>query len=156
MDSLNVAIDSRLWILMGISTTSLVASPLILNTKKDQEPDDGVEAKAAAAVGGTQAEIKDNRQGLVYANPDKADAKLSDMFQGDELGNTTHVDLAKVQMFYFTVIAAAAFFAAVFHNLLVNGDLARLPALSDGFVAVLGISHAGYLGSKGISHTPTQ
>ncbi len=156
MDALNIEIDNPLWILMGISTTSLVAAPLILNTKKDQEPDDGVVAKTAAATGVSETDVAATRQGIVYANPAKADARLTDMFQGDEIGNTTHVDLAKVQMFYFTVVSAVVFFAAVFHNLLVNGDLTHLPTLSEGFVAILGISHAGYLGSKGIDHTPTQ
>jgi hypothetical protein len=156
MDSLNIEIDTPLWILMGISTTSLVAAPLILNTKKDQEPDTGVVAKTAAAAGVSETDIAANRQGIVYANGAKADARLTDMFQGDEIGNTTHVDLAKVQMFYFTVVSAVVFFAAVFHNLLVNGDLTHLPNLSEGFVTILGISHAGYLGSKGTDHTPTQ
>jgi hypothetical protein len=156
MDSLDVAIDPHLWILMGISTTSLVAAPLILNTKKEEDPDTGVVAKTAAASGETEADVTTNRQGIVYANPAKSDARLTDMFQGDEIGNTTHVDLAKVQMFYFTVVSAVVFFAAVFHNLVGTGDLTRLPALSEGFVAILGISHAGYLGSKGVSHTPTQ
>jgi hypothetical protein len=156
MDALDVAIDSHLWVLMGISTTSLVASPLILNQKKDEVPDDGVTAKTAAASGEAESTVTANSQGIVYANTAKADARLTDMFQGDEIGNTTHVDLAKVQMFYFTIIAVVVFFAAVFHNLLVDGDLTRLPTLSEGFVALLGISHAGYLGSKGVDHTPTQ
>lgn len=156
MDALDVAIDSHLWILMGISTTSLVASPLILNTKKDEDPDAGVVAKTAASSGESESTVSANSQGIVYANTSKADARMTDMFQGDELGNTTHVDLAKVQMFYFTVIAAVVFFAAVLHNLLNDGDLTRLPTLSEGFVALLGISHAGYLGSKGVDHTPTQ
>jgi hypothetical protein len=156
MDALDITIDGHLWVLMGISTTSLVAAPLILNTKKDKDPDDGVVAKTAVAAGESEAEVTTNRQGIVYANTAKVDARLTDMFQGDEIGNTTHVDLAKVQMFYFTVVSAVVFFAAVFHNLLVNGDLTQLPKLSDGFVAILGISHAGYLGSKGVDHTPTQ
>jgi hypothetical protein len=156
MDSLDIAIDSHLWILMGISTTSLVAAPLILNTQKEQEPDDGVVAKTAAASGESEAEVTDNRQGIVYANTAKTDARLTDMFQGDEVGNTTHVDLAKVQMFYFTIVSAVVFFAAVIHNLLGDGDLTRLPTLSEGFVAILGISHAGFLGSKSVAHTPTQ
>jgi hypothetical protein len=33
---------------------------------------------------------------------------------------------------------------------------AQLPTLPDGLVAILGISHAGYLTSKGTSHTKTQ
>lgn len=156
MQALDIAIDSNLWILMGISTTSLVASPLILNTKKAEDPDEGVVAKTAASSGEAAATVATNSQGIVYANSSKSDARLTDMFQGDELGNTTHVDLAKVQMFYFTIIAAVVFFAAVLHNMLGGGDLTRLPTLSEGFVALLGISHAGYLGSKGVDHTPTQ
>ena len=157
MDALNVAIDPHLWILMGISTTSLVAAPLILNTKKDEEPDGGVVAKTAVAAGETEGDVSTNRQGIVYANSVKSDARLPDMFQGDEIGNTTHVDLAKVQMFYFTVVSAVVFFAAVLHNLVApNGDLTTLPVLSEGFVAILAISHAGYLGSKSVDHTPTQ
>jgi hypothetical protein len=156
MDALNIEIDTPLWILMGSSTTSLVAAPLILNTKKDQEPDTGVVAKTAEASGESESDISANRQGIVYANSAKSDARLTDMFQGDEIGNTTHVDLAKVQMFYFTVVSGVVFFAAVFRNLLANGDLSHLPSLSEGFVTILGISHAGYLGSKGIDHTPTQ
>jgi hypothetical protein len=156
MDALDVAIDPHLWLLMGISTTSLVAAPLILNTKKDEDPDDGVVAKTAVASGESEADVSTNRQGIVYANSAKSDARLTDMFQGDEIGNTTHVDLAKVQMFYFTVVSAVVFFAAEFHNLVGNGDLTRLATLSEGFVAILGISHAGYLGSKSVNHTPTQ
>jgi hypothetical protein len=81
------------------------------------------------------------------------------MFQGDELGNTMHIDLAKTQMFYFTVIAAVAFFAMVFKGVLTNApfaDNAALPVPPDGLVAILGISHAGYLTSKGTNHTKTQ
>jgi hypothetical protein len=156
MDSLDIAIDKNLWLLMGISTTSLVAAPLILSTKKDEVPDDGVTAKTAAASGEPESDVAANSQGIIYANTEKSDARLTDMFQGDEIGNTTHVDLAKVQMFYFTIVSAVVFFTAVFHNMISDGDLTKLPTLSEGFVALLGISHAGFLGSKSVTHTPTQ
>jgi hypothetical protein len=79
------------------------------------------------------------------------------MFQGDELINTAQIDLAKVQMFYFTIIAAICFFVMVFKELIAgNTSLGTLPVLPDGFVAVLGISHGGYLTSKSINHTKSQ
>jgi len=79
------------------------------------------------------------------------------MFQGDEIGNTMNVDLAKLQMFFFTVIAALAYLILVFRNLRTpDQDLGSLPVLSDGVVYALGISHAGYLASKGVDHTPNQ
>jgi hypothetical protein len=154
-DPLNIKIDYHLLALMGISAASFIASPLILGTKKDKVPDQDVVAKTAPLSGDSVAEVEDNRQGLLYANTNIGDARVTDMFQGDELGNTTHIDLAKVQMFFFTVIAAMAYFVLVFESLRAEKlNLGELPILSDGIVAMLGISHASYLGSKGIDHTP--
>jgi len=156
-DPLNIAIDPHLLILMGLSATSFVASPLILGTKKDKEPDPEVAAKTARVSGDSAAEVESNRQGTLYANSSISDARFTDMFQGDELGNTMHVDMAKVQMFFFSIIAALAYLILVFRNLRSPGqDLGSLPTLSDGVVYALGISHAGYLASKGIDHTPVQ
>jgi hypothetical protein len=44
------------------------------------------------------------------------------LFEGDELSNTARIDLAKVQMFYFTVIAAICFFVMVFKLLVAAKD----------------------------------
>ena len=156
-DPLNITIDWHLWALLGISTTSLVGAPLILSSKKNQEPAPTVTQQAARMTNEAEQDVNVNRQGTLYANSQLSDARLTDMFQGDELTNTTQIDIAKVQMFYFTVIAVVCFFAMVF-RVLVNGtsDLGQLPLLPDGLVAVLGISHAGYLTSKSVSHTKTQ
>jgi hypothetical protein len=160
-DALNVALDWHLWALMGISTTSLVGTPLILSTKKDKEPDPSVAPKTAALLNEPEQDVSANRQGTLYANSSMKDACFADLFQGDELANTAHIDLAKVQMFYFTIIAAVCFFVMVY-KVVVSGDpvssptFSQLPSLPDGFVAILGISHAGYLTSKGINHTKTQ
>jgi hypothetical protein len=158
-DALAVAIDWHLWALLGISTTSLVGTPLLLNTKKDRQPAPTVIPKTAALTSEPTQNVAENRQGILYANSSMDDARLTDMFEGDELGNTTHTDLAKVQMFYFTIIAVVAFYVMTFKAVMLNAPLsdpASLPLLPDGLVAVLGISHAGYLTSKGISHTKTQ
>jgi hypothetical protein len=154
-DPLAIKLDSALLTLMGISTASFVGAPLILNTKRDKEPDDGVTAKAAVLANDPQ--LGDNRQGTLYANPSISDARVTDMFQGDEVGNTIQLDLAKVQMFFFTVVSAGAYLALVVANLTSDKpDFGALPALSPGIVTALGISHAGYLSSKGLDHTPTQ
>ena len=139
----------------------MVVSPLILSTKIDKVPDSSVTAKTAALLDEPQQDINANKQGTLYANSSMKDASLTDMFQGDELGNTAHLDLAKVQMFYFTLIAVICFFVMVFKTVVSGVKVTdpifdHLPVLSDGFVAVLGISHAGYLSSKGINHTKTQ
>ena len=163
-DALAIQIDWHLWALMGISTTSLVGAPLILSAKKSQEPTAAATQKSATMNHETQTDIANNKQGTLYANTHLSDARLTDMFEGDELIDTARIDLAKLQMFYFTLIAAICFFVMVF-NLLIEGKallaagkpyLDHLPLLPDGFVAVLGISHAGYLTSKGIARTQSQ
>lgn len=181
-DPLNVGIDSNLWMLLGISTTTLVGSGLVLGLKKDKVPtekaveaaarltadkpkEDGAPAALLAAQTALNAveagKINENREGTLYANPNNDDARFTDMFQGDEVGNTTHVDLAKVQMFLFTVVAIGAFAAMTAKGLRhlpadpvkLTEALKQLPLLPEGLVALLGISHAGYLANKTVDHT---
>jgi hypothetical protein len=159
-DPLAIAMDWHLWALLGISTASLVGSPLILNSKKDQQPAREAMNKAVMTLKEPEAEINKNREGLLYSNSEIQYASFADMFQGDEVQNTGHLDLAKVQMFIFTVIAATAYSAALW-NLFEQakgapGGLEMMPGLSDGIIALLGISHLGFLSSKGVAHTKTQ
>jgi hypothetical protein len=156
-DPLDIQIDPMLWALMGISTTSLIGSPLILSTKKDQNPARSVTQKTSQMLNEPESEIAANKEGTLYANSKASDACLTDMFEGDELVNTARIDLAKLQMFYFTIIAAICHLVMVFKMLLsASPDLSQLPSLPQGLVAILGISHAGYLTSKGINRTQSQ
>src|ERR1041385_88938 len=59
-DPLGVALDWHLWALMGISTTSLVGTPLLLNEKKAKQPDPKVLPKTAADLNESQHQIIDN------------------------------------------------------------------------------------------------
>jgi hypothetical protein len=60
-----------------------------------------------------------------------------------------HVDLARVQMFFFTVILAVGYAAAVADELIkANGKITELPALNSGFVTLLAISQGVYLTGK--------
>jgi len=152
---LDIALDPRLWALMGISTVSLIGSPLIQSTKKTKVPDLDAADKTAPLTGETGAAVVSNAQGTLYANPEIKDAAFSDMFEGDEVGNTAYVDLAKVQMFFFTIVAALSYFVMLFSWIKnrPTGELAAFPVLSEGFIAILGISHAGFLVNKSNNHT---
>jgi hypothetical protein len=102
------------------------------------------------------AAISENATGILYKNPTVNDASFSDMFEGNEIGNAAYVDLGKVQMFFFTVVVAIAYIAALWD--VISGDGIydanfTFPVLSDGMIALLGISNAGYLASKGVKHT---
>ena len=126
-DPLAIRIDSQVWILLGISTTSLVGSPLLKSNK--------------------------SIQGLLLRNSGPGDSSWADMFRGEETGNEGLLDMAKVQMFYFTVIVVVAYATALGAEL---GDRAfpftEFPSLSSGVLALLGISHAGYLTNKVVPH----
>jgi hypothetical protein len=154
---LDMALDPNLWALMGISTASLVGTPLILQGKATQEAHPDHVKNCAAVLGEKPEDVDNNRQGKLYANSSIKDARISDMFEGDEIGNTAYVDISKVQMFMFTMIMIVAYCSEVYAVLGQHGEADKLamPRLSQGMIALLGISHAGYLTSKTADHTPT-
>lgn len=160
---LQVTIPTQLWAAMGISLTSLVGTPLLLSPKADQSPSGLALSNTSKALGdATPEEIKQQAIGTLYSNASPSDARVSDMFQGDEVGNKGSVDLAKIQMFAFSVCLILVYAVGIW-NLLVSlhglpGEIlaktsATLPPLTQDAVYLLLISHAGYLSSKAISHT---
>jgi hypothetical protein len=211
---LNVSIPQELWWLMGISTTSLVGSPLVKSIKKNapnKAPGDfekkkgllvesrnekfmeaaakavpGAVAKATLASGGSTVvvpptsseapiqpaalearramEIKKatakeaigaDGQEVYFASPDMASP--ADLFGGEETGNLHVLDMGKVQMFYFTLILVATYAMALLTMLGTNlpSEQLNFPNVNESMVALLGISHAGYLGFKAASHSPS-
>jgi hypothetical protein len=156
---LSISIPKELWLLMGISTTSLVGSPLILSTKKVKEPEEGEQkqtiASIAAEEGVSSEDLKSKvtNKGQVMVNKDSKNARLSDLFKGEETGNGAQLDLGKIQMFYFTLILVLAYAVALGNLLAYTGMFDTFPNLSSSMVALLGISHAGYLTNKAIPHS---
>jgi hypothetical protein len=69
------------------------------------------------------------------------------------------VDVAKLQLFFFTVTVVIAY-GVQLYQLVAYGDIKQsgihLPELQPGLLALMGVSHASYLGSKSIDRTPTQ
>jgi hypothetical protein len=156
---LSITIPEELWLLMGISTASLVGSPLILSTKKVKEPkeeeqDQTINSMAAEeGVSPENIKSKVTNKGQVIVNKGPKDARLSDLFKGEETGNAAQLDLGKIQMFYFTLILVLAYAVALGDLLCGTGKIDAFPVLSSSMVALLGISHAGYLTNKAIPHS---
>jgi hypothetical protein len=153
-DPLAIGMDWHLWALMGISTASLVGSPLLLGNKTQKQADPEVVKRAAAQLKENEVEIKQNSAGTLYVNNSINDASFADIFQGDEIGNTAYIDVAKVQMFFFTLVSLLVYGTALF-QMFKGTNYSAMPNLSDGLIALLGISHSGYLMSKTADHTPT-
>jgi hypothetical protein len=205
---LDIALPTQLWALLGISTASLVGSPLILSTKAQKTPTPIAKSNAAKLLVRARAlndpeirknlaaaekikadekktgvralrteeskitiaaaeQVKTNAEqdietnadanGILDSNKNFGDANFSEMFTGDEIANKGLIDMAKVQMFFFALIIAFSYMVLLV-NLIRTADPAGLnsfPALSDGLVALLGISSAGYLTNKVTDHTTT-
>ena len=154
---LSIAIPSELWLLMGISTTALVGSPLIKSTKIAKKPNVAERKSTVNLMGkqGVDTSIVTSK-GQIMVNTALEGAKWSDLFKGEESGNAAQLDLSKIQMFYFTLILVLAYAVALGTTFAGTAEkIAEFPPLGPGMVALLGISHAGYLVHKAIPHSET-
>jgi hypothetical protein len=155
---LAVQIDWQVWALLGISGVSLVGSPIVRSTKEWKKPAQHVAEKAGKPYGDNAEKVNTLRRGLIYPNEDISQARWTDMFEGEELGNASLVDLGKVQMFFFTIIVALAYCAELYDLIAVRDlteDKLAMPTLHEGLLTLMGISNAAYLGAKGAPQTPT-
>jgi hypothetical protein len=161
-DTVRITVPEQVLGLLGISSVTTVAAVGINGQKKN--------AAATPAAGNAVSEQLDNvkeelkpedpnsvdRRGVLVIYNDPTKASLGDLFTGDEVGNALSVDPGKVQMFFFTLLVAIAYASQVGYWLTLPEPGTALPDLSAGMVALLGISHVGYLGTKYAPSTRTQ
>ena len=154
-EPLSIAIPPELWLLMGISTTSLIGSPLIVGIKKNRTVSEDEKARVLGqlsrqSINPAQVAIR----GQLVVNENAEAARIADLFQGAETGNAGQLDLGKLQMFFFTLVLLFAYgtaLAALFKTS--GGKITALPAMDTGMLALLAISHAGYLVNKALPHS---
>jgi len=156
---LDIAIPKEVWELLGLSGGSTLLASMVQSSKSDKDPDVArVGPPTSTAVTPNPLSVTPSgRRGIlpVYSAPNEA--RFANLFQGDELANHRSIDLAKVQLFIFTVVGVLAYGAALFQ--MMDGASARMlteyPAVTPTLVTILGISHATYLGNKAVDKTPT-
>jgi hypothetical protein len=144
---LMVEIPTQLWMLIGISTTSLVGSALVKGNNMQRNPT----TKAGKKM--VKEDVEAGRQqivGVVGTNDNPANAKWGDMFKDEGVINRDNLDLSKIQMFFFTIVLFIAYAAALWQLFDGSGVVTRLPEVSKEMNVLLGISHAGYLTTKTI------
>ena len=152
--AVSVAIPEELWLAMGISVTSLVGSALILENKKVKEPTT------------TRLELIANRTG-VLVNSQKP--SLRDLIGGEEVGNYDRIDLTRLQNLLFTFVLVGTYMATLnnmfatlvtvtpqVQDIALNFPIKEFPPLGSSAVALLLISHAGYLAAKAIDNQPSE
>lgn len=142
-------IQPELWLLMGFSTATLVASPVLLSNSGAAKPEAAqMEQMNKGLLGQGYAEGAQDLSGPLYRNKKPEDARWSDLMTGELYSNCLHLDLPRLQMCFFTLVALLSY------AVMVHGELAKgvapfsLPPLSNGLLALITISHGGYLVSK--------
>ena len=169
-EALNIGIPPELWVTMGISTTSLVGSGLILTEKKKETTNQdealrgmvefGLLAEDADATT-TTTTVKERTIGQLQRNTNPSQARLYDLVSGEEVGNFSVLDLTRLQNLFFTLVLVGAY-AATLGNLFAGAagssssgaPITEFPALNASIVALLGISHGGYLVGKAANKQP--
>jgi hypothetical protein len=147
--ALAVIIPGELLLTMGISATSLVATPALLSLKADE---DAHPSDLATVADRTGTNVIAN--GKVVTNSAPEEASWADLVTGDEVGNAGTPDLGKIQQLLISLILLAAYADYVFQAFGAPVALIRqLPALDKSFVWLMGISHASYLAYKAAPHT---
>ncbi len=152
--TMDIYIAPEIWALLGISVGSTAGSVIVNANKAKKQPN-----QADVTVKSRVDSLPHKRMG-VLAVMEKPQFKQ--MFLGEEVVDHDHVDIAKVQMFFFT-IAAVGGYAVALWGVDFSAQPAGLeethktyfPLLSTSIVALLGISHTGYLTVKAAPSTPS-
>lgn len=174
-DPLNIVVPPELWILLGISVTSLVGSGLIKGEQAKAKPEEtaavsalsedsslagdsitpmGVNRIEGTRSGESQQEVV--ARGVLRVNGTADQASWLDMFKAEQITGAGRLDLGKIQMFFFTIAIVGSYGAAVVVLFgTTPGRIDQLPVLNQSVIALLGISHAGYLANKAAVRTPT-
>lgn len=173
---LELKLPAVLWALMGISVTSAVASPLIKQDKKQRTTRTEADQRSYermldrtlsagdsedASDDEVQPEPQENDEfytkGAVVYRKEGYAPQFFDLFRGEDPESIRYMDVGKVQNFFFTIIAVVTYALAIGAAIGAAGSIASLfefPDVSEGLLAVLGISHTGYLVNKAINTPP--
>lgn len=159
--------DYNLWLLIGITNISPLASSLILQPKASPigtAVGDNAPAGSGAAAGSATTAPPNvppaqvTALGLLDKRTSPAAAGLMDLFVGEEVANRQTVDISRLQQVVFTLILLLTYgsaLASLFANIPDMAGGYTMPPVSDTFVGLLGISHASYLAAKAVPKPPS-
>jgi hypothetical protein len=164
-------IPAQLWLLLGINIASATGTAILLGSKRHEEPT----LKALEMAGFSQPQVNTfegrtvvvppNRHaptgtqiadGILTKNETPEQARFIDLFTGDELATSPYLDVGKVQMFLFTAIAVFGYGLAIGTAFAATPtEPFAFPAFSEGLLALIAVSHAGYLANLAPNRTET-
>ncbi len=151
-DPLQINIPPELLEAMGIAAFTTSAVPAILALKESQNaPSTGATTAAkdrfAQTTGTPTREV--TMKGLLMNRTNRNKAAWIDMVTGDEAANAGLIDVSKVQQLLITLLLLCIYIGAIIAALSrATGPLTTLPKISQTFIGLLALSHAGYLAYK--------
>ncbi|QDV35878.1 hypothetical protein [Tautonia plasticadhaerens] len=148
-DPLRVDVPQTLWALMGLGVTSAVGAPMIREAKTRRKVDPGelhraMQSRVERAGTSVPADCFSN-VGPILVNRGAEGASFSDLLTGDEVGDAPFTSLGKLQFALVSMLVLILYAAALAGVLGQPAPIRALPALDNGLVTLMGISHAGYL-----------
>lgn len=155
---LDIVLDKYLLAIMGISLTSLAATPAILNIKEDNKSSEFAAQQVSQTLNKPAEDIISSGKIFYFSS-----AKLASwlvLFRGEESTNAGSADIGKIQQFIITFILLAVYSVMLlqYFNPAIPqvktewSWLSHFPLVSESMSWLLGISHAGYLAYKAAPH----
>lgn len=142
-EPLHVVLPEELWVLMGIASASVIGAPVVATAKQPSAAND-TDGPSAVVKGHSECETRVRSAGRRrIAQP--SGARWTDLFLGEEVHNSNPVDLARLQMLLVTAILGGIYALALTSAFVSSQPIHRFPALSTTMLALLAVSHSGYL-----------
>ncbi|MER9006354.1 hypothetical protein NKI15_22270 [Mesorhizobium sp. M0862] len=150
---LAIKVPPEVWALLGIGAFSFVTAPVLVESrKKDKKPTAALVERVEATVKAEDALTKtvklDNN---VPSKEEAPEARWMDIVRGDTTAGYAQIDVSKVQQLAFTILLVSIYAGALSDKMIVDSKLPFIkdfPTIDQGFVALLGLSHAAYLAYK--------
>ncbi len=129
MGPLDIVIPPEIWALLGLGTFTAIAGPAIARSRL------------------LKSEI------VALARSPKSSDLIVDPFEEAKAGNSPPADIAMVQLLALTMLLVVIYVLALYNIFdVMVGDskqpISAFPGISEGFLALLGISHTAFLANK--------
>ena len=154
-EPLAITVPASLWLLMGISTASMIGSPILQRVQQNRSA--SAEAKRHVLAQFARRSVDPTYirfSGQMVMNQSIDAASIADIFAGSDINAIGLVNIGQIQMFFFTLILLFAYGTGLAQRFSMSAPISAFPAVDVGMVTLLGISHAGFLVNQAVRPTP--
>lgn len=147
------AVETNLFMVIGITTGSAVLSNVVVENKKinPAPTPNAVPPPQLPFLGPPPASPAALRMGTAAINSDPRNASFADLYLGEDVTNRQSVDASRLQKLIITfllVIAYAQMLWSAFVDASGTYHAFSMPVVGTNFLGMMGVSHAAYLVAK--------